>query len=520
MGPTLTGIIFCLAAVMAAYILRPKYAASASLPRATFFWFVAAPILFLSPSALLALVICGVIVVLLNPQSADEKAVFYMMTLVAVPSSLSAPIPFPGLNYLIDLNFAKVACLALLLPTLVLQKREPAARVATTPLILILLLTILYSVQEFRDANLTSAMRAVTYDFLLYFIPVAAVTRLLSKRAYFDKVIGAFGYIGIIFVFAALISEVFRWNFYTYAVVRFGNTAFADFRDGVLRVAVTLNSILCGYMFTLGLLATEYFRAENKLSAIGAWLQRGAFAVAIYFTYSRGAWLSMMAAVATYYFFTKAPRSIRMPVAFLGLALMIPVGAYYIFNANFGSIDKFGTFEYRQELFRASIIQIKQHPLFGDPYFLQSGNFDHLVQGQGIVDIVNHYLQIALEHGLVALVLYVGAFGWAAFGLFSLRKQIKQTDDKTLERQRAVFLAAIASFLLMIMTTSAVSLTTQIGMLILAVSTAFVGASRAECVENAAAPALPTSPPPAREAGPAVVLPKHLAIRRRIPSED
>ncbi|HXI87545.1 MAG TPA: O-antigen ligase family protein, partial [Parvularculaceae bacterium] len=459
MGPIITGIVFCLAAVGAAFALRPGYAASLALPRATILWILAAPILFVSPSALLALVICAIAVVLLTPPGAEERAVFYLMALFAVPSALSAQIPFPGINYLTNLDFARAVCLALLVPVLIFEKPSPNFRYARAPGLFVLALTLLYSAQEFRSANLTSGIRNIVDDFLLYFIPFAALTRLLTKREHFDKAIGALGYVALIFFFAASISEAVNWNFYTYITERFGNAAFADFRDGVLRVSVTVNTILCGYVMALGLLAVEYFRANRKIGSLAAWFQRLAFVSGAYLTYSRGAWLSMAAAFSTYYFFTKAPRSIRMPAVILGLVILIPVGIYFAMHADFSSIDKFGTFEYRQQLLRTSIIQIKEHPLFGDPNFRQSANFANLVQGQGIVDIVNHYIQIALAHGLIALGIYVGAFAATAFGLFSLRKQIRQNDDRVLERQRAVFVAALAGYLLMIATTSAVSLT-------------------------------------------------------------
>lgn len=481
-------MIFGAAAVIAAYLTRPSYMPRDLALRASIFWIAATPILFLLPSPLAALIACGIALFPLTPKGREDRAAFYLMTLIAVPSALSAPVPFPGLNYLISLDFAKIACATLLLPALAFTRRSTASRYAPKPGLFVLLLTLLYSVQEFRSANLTSGLRNTVDNFLLYLAPFAALVRLIPNRDQFDRILASFGYIAAIFFFAALISEVFQWNFYTYIGQRLGLAgldAFADFRHGFLRIKVTVVPALAGYMLTLGLLATEYFRAQRMTGFLMTWIYRGAFALATFFTYSRGAWLAMAAALATFYFFTRAPRAIRAPTIALALFAGLPVAIYVAMTADFSSVDEYGTFEYRRELIRASMVQISQHPIFGDPYFLNSGNFDRLYQGQGIIDIVNHYIQIALEHGLAGLALYLGAFAAAISGLLSLGKDIKAKDARKIELQRAVLLAAAASYLILIATTSAVSLISHFGVLILALSAAFVGAARAELKASA-----------------------------------
>lgn len=489
MGPTIAATVYAAAAVVAAYFFQPRFVSNPAILRAALFWFASTPILFLISNLMAALIVCGVLLAVLTPSSLADRASYYVMTVAAVPLSVAAAVPFPGINYLMILDFAKIACVVLLLPVVILGKTPLARRYAPTIGALILILTALYCVLEFRSANLTSGLRASVDDILLYALPFMAILRLFSERAQFEKLFSAFIFLAVIFFFAALITQLASWNYYTFLIERHGLRAFADYREGILRVGVTVVPTLVGYVMTLGLISVEYFRSLKKGGALAAWIYRGMFLIAAILTYSRGAWLALAAGYATFLFFTKAPRSLRPAAIMLVVFVGAPIAAFLVMTADLSGIDEYGTFAYRRELLRASFVQISEHPFFGDPNFLESGNFDHLYTGMGLIDIVNSYLQIALGHGLVGLALYLSAFAVAIVGLLILGKRATEFGDaRTLEHQRAVVLGAIAAYLAMAATISAVSMVGHYGVLVLAVATAFLAAARAEL---AAAPPRP-----------------------------
>jgi O-antigen ligase len=64
---------------------------------------------------------------------------------------------------------------------------------------------------------------------------------------------------------------------------------------------------------------------------------------------------------------------------------------------------------YRQRLLELSLTLIADNPFFGTPGFIQY--MESLRQGQGIIDLVNGHMTIALSFGLVGLSLYLGVFG-------------------------------------------------------------------------------------------------------------
>ena len=481
MGPTIAATVYATAAVVFAYFFRPRFVSNPAILRAALFWLASTSTLFLISNSMAALIVCAILLIILTPKMLDDRAAYYVVAVAAVPLTVAAAIPFPGINYLMIIDFSKLACIFLLLPAVILGKRPLARRYAPTTGVLIIIFTALFCILEFRAANITSGLRASVDDLLLFALPFMAILRLISERAQIEKVFSALIFLAVIFFFAAMLTQLTHWNYYTFLTERHGRSAFADYREGILRASVTVVPILVGYVMTLGLICVEYFRALKRAGTLMTWLYRAMFVSTAILTYSRGAWLALVVGYGAFIFFTKAPRSLRPAVIALGLLVGAPIAATFIMTADFSGVDEYGTFAYRRELLRASFVQIGQHPIFGDPDFMNSGNFDHLYTGMGLIDIVNYYLKIALEHGLTALGLYLAAFAAVIIGLLDLGKRIADLGDRrTMEHQRAVFLSFIAAFLAMAATISAVSLVEHFGVLVLALATAYLAATRAE----------------------------------------
>ena len=68
---------------------------------------------------------------------------------------------------------------------------------------------------------------------------------------------------------------------------------------------------------------------------------------------------------------------------------------------------------YRKILFDVSLQVISLNPFFGSSDFMQNPMMEQLRQGQGLIDIVNSYLGVALGSGYVGLGLYLSIFGTA-----------------------------------------------------------------------------------------------------------
>jgi O-antigen ligase len=63
------------------------------------------------------------------------------------------------------------------------------------------------------------------------------------------------------------------------------------------------------------------------------------------------------------------------------------------------------TIDYRRELLETSLALIRQSPWLGVPNY--GAYMEHLRQGEGIIDIVNTYLRVTLDAGLVGLTMFL-----------------------------------------------------------------------------------------------------------------
>jgi O-antigen ligase len=76
------------------------------------------------------------------------------------------------------------------------------------------------------------------------------------------------------------------------------------------------------------------------------------------------------------------------------------------------------TVDYRQRLFENALIVIERNPLIGSADYLSTPEMQAMVQGEGIVDTVNTYLEVALNSGMIGLSLFLGFFVAILIGLW------------------------------------------------------------------------------------------------------
>jgi len=116
-----------------------------------------------------------------------------------------------------------------------------------------------------------------------------------------------------------------------------------------------------------------------------------------------------------------------------------------------------GNITYRETLIENSLIVIMRHPLFGSTNYLQTREMESMRQGQGIIDIVNTYLGIALEKGLVGVGLFIGFFASICWGIFRSFRRLPGANYEEWILGRSL-LASLCGILLIIFTVSSVSI--------------------------------------------------------------
>lgn len=177
-------------------------------------------------------------------------------------------------------------------------------------------------------------------------------------------------------------------------------------------------------------------------------------------TFSRGPMLAAMLLVAGIFCMRRMPARKFLLLAvmtFGAMAVLWNSGLGDLFVAAIDSIsggDKTANFNvlYRQELLKTSLALIRQSPWWGVPNYL--AYMQDLRQGEGIIDLVNTYLIVTLNTGVVGLAIYVVPF---VVVLLRLSSSIPQ-EPSALRRERLGWIALTLAIMAAVFTTSPVSI--------------------------------------------------------------
>lgn len=430
-------------------------------------WFAITLIAFLSHNFWLMCLLCGALVALSAQRDSNSLALYFAL-LFAVPP-FGAQIPGIGpINYFFDLNFIRLLNICILLPVAVRlgingSKQPSGSRGADLlvagHLALIFVLTVLV-------ANFTGTARQTFLLTLDIALPYFVASRLPMTRDAFRELAAAFVLSTTILAAIAVFELLWRWLLYSSLDDALGiRWGFGNYllrgEGGALRAtASTGHSIVLGYLLLIGgaflFFLEQTVKPRTLVVAAGVVLSGGLVA-----TVARGPWVGAVAMLAVV--FSIGPGAARrlgmlftscVAIA-IGLAIS-PWGSVVVDHLPFiGTVEE-GSVTYRQQLFNVSMILVWQNPIFGSYDYLYNPIMEQMRQGEGIIDMVNTYLGVALASGLVGLALFVGPFLAAALSVHRARRSIADTDREADALGRAL-LAALAGIAVTIATVSPIN---------------------------------------------------------------
>jgi len=378
----------------------------------------------------------------------DHRFAFVLAILFAVP-----PISV-RLGPLFAIDYVRLLSLIIFLPMfLSVRDREDTPRLGQTfaDWLVILLITLM-TLLEMRGTTVTDALRNGVGYGLAIFLPYFVASRSLKDFNQLKIAMIGLTLAGIIAGSIAVFEFAKGWLLYQ-PLPHVLNMPF-DLgkylgRDGFLRALSSL-----GQPLILGLVMVITFGFYLFVGSLikNKWIRRLcllAILAGLYVPLSRGSWIA--AIVLIIIFLALGPQVIKkMSVALIfaviigSLLPVIPGGQKIINLLPFvGKVDPFNV-DYREVLFDKSIEIVKRKPLFGVSDPSKEPEMEDMVQGEGIVDIVNSYLNIVLGYGIPALILYVGLFVLAIFRVNSSRKKIKDRNSEEYLCGRALIATMIA----------------------------------------------------------------------------
>lgn len=271
---------------------------------------------------------------------------------------------------------------------------------------------------------------------LLYYIPYYVASKSINNMHEIKNVICAFVVISTLLAPIAMLEVATSNLLYS----NLSNTLHTTYnslfvtRGGLLRAAAALNHpLFLANLMGLGFLFFFYISKSinNKLMVlVGFGILLGGLIAPL----SRGPWLSAVIGLLIIFLFN--PKKIKF--ASYGIVALVLVFVLIQFSEHKDALTQFIPFvgkdvdssniDYRARLFKVSQGLIAEYPFFGINNPSGHKSMLSLVQGEGIVDLVNIYLWIVLTYGVVGLFLFASVL--IVIG-FNLVKSLIMIKDKS-----------------------------------------------------------------------------------------
>jgi O-antigen ligase len=462
-------VVLALAAIVF-YLAKPialRYMSGEDFSRRRLVWFLLTTVGFVSPSFWLYVLAAAPIFLWASRKDSNPIALYLLMLHVIPPAGFI--IPILGNNGLFALDNYRLLAICVLLPAaLRYRKDRDKAAVREWGVMDVLLLAFgalqvaLYTLPDLQvptpDSPSNVLRRAVLFfldTYLLYF----TVSRTCRSRRELVDAVATFCLACAVMAAIALFEYVRRWLLYVEILGAWGVplTSFVWLtRGGELRAQASAGHALSlGYLLAIGFGFWLYLgsHVQRRMRRLGVTLLLWA---GLFATVSRGPWLG--AVTAYFSFFAAGPRAVsRLAKGTLlaaGAVLLIivsPLGDRIIDVLPVMGKTPDDNILYRQHLAERGWEIVLAHPFFGDQF--PWPKMADLRQGEGIIDIVNTYLGVALNYGLVGLFCFLGFILLGMKKVYARTRQLRDSDPD-LASLGTSLIACIVSTLVMIYSAS------------------------------------------------------------------
>jgi len=446
-------------------------------------WFLVTLTAFLSHNFWVFMIVSGI---LISAAKVREKnpLVVYCLLIAAVPV-YRADVPGFGLiNYLISVDFVRLLNLVVLLPVSIgLWRRKgeggDAGMYRLADVCIGAYVLLVFTMQAL-EGSFTGGLRLAFYQLIDVVLPYYAGSRAWKHYGEIRESIAAFvlgmGIIAVIGVFEMARNWMLYDELgYVLGVSREQLPAYL-YREGLARArATTLQPIVLGFVIMVAIGLFGYLAGEIRKKRSIRVLAYLALFGGLVSTISRGPWVGAACAIGVAV--ALHPRAGRKISWVIGLGLLVPIvlfltpyGDLVIGYLPFvGDVDP-GSTSYRSLLWNLSTEVIRQNFWFGDLDYLSNPTLEPLRQGQGIIDIVNTYLQVALAFGMVGCVLFVTPFLVALRVVWRVRAGALKNGDESCEALSRAMLSTLVGILVTIATVSSIGLIPTVYWLVVGIS--------------------------------------------------
>jgi hypothetical protein len=404
-------------------------------------WFVLTAVSFVSPIFWLYAVLAVPMLVWAGRNDSNPIALYLLMLHVIPP--VGVIIPVLGNNGLFSLDNYRLLALCVLLPATIRYRKNPKGPMpgafgAMDILLLAfgVLHVALYTPPDLPhhfvipDSPSNALRRGVLFlldTYLLYF----AVSRICHSRKKMVDAAAAFCLACAVMAAIAIFERTKGWLLYVDIASRWGTDPNAGFyltRGGSVRAQVSAgHAIALGYLLAVAFGFWLYLKShvQSRIHQIGvALLLWGG----LFGAFSRGAWLG---ATTVYFTFNAVgPRAVSRLVKGTGLALVF-AGLVAVSPIGDRIIEMLPVIGQPADLYRHRLAErgwelVLAHPFLGNQF--PWPEMEDLRQGEGIIDMVNTYLEVALSYGLIGLFFFLSFILLGMTRAYARARELSHSD--------------------------------------------------------------------------------------------
>jgi O-antigen ligase len=408
-------------------------------------WFLLTVTAFLSPSFWLYALIAIPLLILTGRKDSNPSALYLLLLHVIPP--IAIPVPMVGMPYIFFVNNYLLLSFCVLTPValrLFRSNDEVRPRGLEAMDFCLLAYGILSAVLFTRAQEPGGGLYPVTFTdsvrhaFVFFFatvVPYYSISRANSSRRALTDSLATFCLSCALLAATAIFESARHWLLFEDMPNRWGygiGISLYLMRAGSLRaMASTGHPLALGHLLMIAFGFWLYLQSnlKSRLQRLaGVLLLWGGLLAA----YSRGPWIAASLVYFTFSALRPRPLSKLLKAAMIGgiVAVVISLSPLYerivsVLPVFGGTVDDY-SIVYRQRLAVRAWEIIRENPFFGDQTALLQ--MQELRQGQGIIDIVNTYLQVLLNNGFVGLSLFLSFILLALFKAWALTRRITPFD--------------------------------------------------------------------------------------------
>jgi hypothetical protein len=385
--------------------------------------------------------------------------------LFAVPL-FGTQIPGFGIvNYLFEINYFRMISLTVLLPAYLILRKNKSIFFGHYGADKFIIGFLAYQIMlMYSSSSLTNLLRVIFTNFLDIFLPYYVASRLLKTIEQFEDVMQSLVIASAIVAAIGIVEFLKGWLLYSALPYSLGiDWSYGGYLlrgDSLRALASSGQAIVMGYMMAVALGFYWYLAAgikdTTKRNILAALLFAGLIAPV-----SRGPWVGVVCMLGVILALSPNPIKNILKVSSVGLVVALllivtPYGDKLIEYLPFvGSVDA-NNVDYRKSLLENSWQVIQRNLLFGSSDFMENQEMEDLRAGagEGIIDLVNSYVAIALSGGLIGLGLFAGFFASCGWNVF--KAQRNKFLDKASARLGQALFATLIGILVIIYTVSSI----------------------------------------------------------------